>query len=76
MMYWALVVAMETAVPSYLSLDHKQALASNVISVNRERESDEQERPLLFFQFEWGFVWIIYILFCMLWVKILLVSQS
>lgn len=32
---------METAVPSYLSLEHKQALASNVIPVNM-RESDER----------------------------------
>lgn len=32
---------METAVPSYLSLGHKQALASNVIPVNM-RESDEK----------------------------------
>lgn len=42
-MYWALAVAMETAVPSYLSLEHKQALASNVIPVNM-RESDEKGR--------------------------------
>lgn len=41
MMYWAPAVAMETAVPSYLSLEHKQALASNVIPVNM-RESDER----------------------------------
>lgn len=40
-MYWAPAVAMETAVPSYLSLEHKQALASNVIPVNM-RESDER----------------------------------
>lgn len=32
---------METAVPSYLSLEHKQALASNVIPVNMQ-ESDEK----------------------------------
>lgn len=32
---------METAVPSYLSLEHKQTLASNVIPVNM-RESDER----------------------------------
>lgn len=40
-MYWTWAVAMETAVPSYLSLGHKQALASNVIPVNM-RESDEK----------------------------------
>lgn len=33
---------METAVPSYLSLEHKQALASNVIPVNMQ-ESDEKK---------------------------------
>lgn len=38
---------METAVPSYLSLEHKQALASNVIPVNmRESHEEKGETPL------------------------------
>lgn len=54
---------METAVPSYLSLEHKQALASNVIPVNMSK-SDEKERDFVgsltpFPQFELVFVWII-----------------
>lgn len=56
---------METAVPSYLSLEHKQAEASNVIPVNM-RESDEKGRDCVgslapFPQFELVFVWIIWI---------------
>lgn len=53
---------METAVPSYLSLEHKQALASNVIPVNM-RESDERGSGFAgslapFPHFRWVFVWI------------------
>lgn len=56
---------METAVPAYLSLERKQALASNVIPVNM-RESDEKGRDCVesltpFPQFELVSVWIIWI---------------
>lgn len=52
---------METAVPSYLSLEHKQALASNVIPVNiRESHEEKGETPLdpivLFFHSPDGFL--------------------
>lgn len=62
MMYCAPTVAMETAVPSYLSLEHKQALASNVIPVNMQ-ESDEKRSGCAgslapFPHFGWVSVWI------------------
>lgn len=57
---------METAVPSYLSLEHKQALASNVIPVNMSK-SDERARDLLPVLGLIWFVWGLFVLYWMLW---------